>query len=118
MFQGKDLPPIDICQKASAQPREYQNLNIHNRAILWSPLAGSSSHNIRWSPPPRGILKINVDVHLSSDGHWSSGMILRREDGSTVGAATRSHAVSDDAIMGEAMGLNAALDMAERYKAT
>jgi hypothetical protein len=45
-------------------------------------------------------------------------MILRREDGSTVGAATRSHAVSDDAIMGEAMGLNAALDMAERYKAT
>jgi ribonuclease HI len=59
-----------------------------------------------------------VDAHLSSDGCWFSGLLLRRSDGSAVGAATRSHKGSRDAIYGEAMSLNDALDMADRYQVT
>jgi hypothetical protein len=63
-------------------------------------------------------LKINVDAHLRRDGRWSSGLILKRSDGSIVGAATRSHVGSSEATFGEAMGLNDALDMVGRYNAT
>jgi hypothetical protein len=80
-------------------------------------VAVTSGHNISWSPPPRGIQKINVDAHLSSDGHWFSGLLLRRSDGSIVGAATRSHSGSANAVLGEALGLGAAIDMAETYNA-
>jgi hypothetical protein len=59
-----------------------------------------------------------VDVHLSNDGHWFSGVILRRSDGSVVGAATRSHFGSSNAMLGEALGLGDALDMAAKYNAT
>ncbi|PNY07050.1 60S ribosomal protein l23 [Trifolium pratense] len=62
-----------------------------------------------------GILKANVDAHLSSDGHWFSGMVLRRSDGGIVGAATRVHKGSIDVITGEALGLNdVALDWIEK----
>ncbi|MCI25241.1 cytochrome P450, partial [Trifolium medium] len=81
---------------------------------LRSPLTDHSGHNKSWRPPPRGSLKINVDAHLSSDDHWFSGLILRREDGSAVGAATRSHEGTDDAILGESLGLNDVLDWLER----
>ncbi|GAU48068.1 hypothetical protein TSUD_404960 [Trifolium subterraneum] len=40
-----------------------------------------------------GTLKINVDAHLSSDGSWFTGMVLRQLDGSAVGAVTRAHIV-------------------------
>ncbi|MCI24679.1 60S ribosomal protein L23, partial [Trifolium medium] len=59
-----------------------------------------------------------VDAHLSSDGHWFSGLILRRWDRSAVGAATRSHRGSNDVTFGEAMGLNDAIDLVEKYRVT
>jgi hypothetical protein len=47
-----------------------------------------------------------------------SGMILRRWDGSTVGIATRAHPSVIDAIEGEALGLNDAIDMVESHNCT
>ncbi|MCI51190.1 hypothetical protein A2U01_0072434, partial [Trifolium medium] len=47
-----------------------------------------------------------------------SGLILRRPDGSAVRAATQSHEGSEDANFGEAVGLNDALDMDEKYQAS
>ncbi|MCI24473.1 ribonuclease H protein, partial [Trifolium medium] len=86
-------------------------------------------NNKSWSPPPVNFLKLNVDAHLSDDGRWGFGMILRREDGRCVGAATgvckgssnggssglsRSTSPSeDDAAMAEAEGLRAALQLVE-----
>ncbi|PNX63769.1 hypothetical protein L195_g061790, partial [Trifolium pratense] len=57
---------------------------------------------------------INVDAHLSSDGHWSTGLVLRRSDGSAVGSATRVHNGVADVATGEAMGLNDAMDWVEK----
>ncbi|PNX70540.1 hypothetical protein L195_g057495, partial [Trifolium pratense] len=90
IFQNKYIPPIDVCNTALQLLQEFQCFgklpSLPNR-----PFASSSrSNNDRWTPPPRGTLKINVDAHLSSDGHWFSGMLLRWSDGSTFGAATRS----------------------------
>jgi ribonuclease HI len=59
-----------------------------------------------------------VDAHLSSDGHWFSGLLLRRSDGSADGAATRSHWGSLDATFGEAMSLKAALDFVAKFQAS
>ncbi|MCI18753.1 cytochrome P450, partial [Trifolium medium] len=65
-------------------------------------------------PPPRGTLKMNVDAHLSGDDRWFSGLILRRCDGSIVGASTRAHTGIGDAIFGEALGLNEAVCWLEK----
>jgi ribonuclease HI len=81
-------------------------------------MTDQSSHNTSWSPPAKGTLKMNVDAHLSSDGRWFSGLILRRSDGSIVGAATRSHRGTNDAIFGEALGLADAIDMIKNYGIT
>ncbi|WJX62182.1 hypothetical protein P8452_47205 [Trifolium repens] len=43
-------------------------------------------------------------------------MILCRLDGSVIGAAIRLHNGDIDALSGEVMGLNDALDMVDRYK--
>jgi ribonuclease HI len=111
VFQGKDLLAENICNTALNHLTEFQRLNLHVNTFSRAPVAMSSSHNNSWSPPPRGTLKINVDAHLSSDGHWFSGLLLRRSDGSTVGAATRAHFELENANFGEALGLNATLDM-------
>ncbi|PNX93659.1 hypothetical protein L195_g016814 [Trifolium pratense] len=71
-----------------------------------------------WTPPLRGTLKINVDAHLSSDGHWFVGLILRRSNRSVVGAATQAHTRSEDILLGEALGLNDALDWIEKIGAS
>ncbi|GAU15609.1 hypothetical protein TSUD_108680 [Trifolium subterraneum] len=65
----------------------------------------NNGNNISWSPPRRDTLKINVDAHLSSDGRWFTGLVLRRSDGSAVGAVTRAHVASKDVVMGEARAL-------------
>ncbi|PNX67488.1 hypothetical protein L195_g063540, partial [Trifolium pratense] len=59
-------------------------------------------------------MKINVDAHLSSDGHWLTGLVLRRSDGSAIGVATRAYKGTTDVITGEAMGLMDAIDWIER----
>ncbi|MCI75967.1 hypothetical protein A2U01_0097236, partial [Trifolium medium] len=76
----------EVSNKAILQLNEFQQSSIVPSPLHRPNLASSSGHNKCWSPPPRGSLKINVDAHLSSDGHWFSGLILRREDGSAVGA--------------------------------
>ncbi|GAU47065.1 hypothetical protein TSUD_302670 [Trifolium subterraneum] len=115
IFQEKTLPPHEISNRASLHLSEYQNFCIANPPIHRPKSTRSSGHNTSWSPPPRGSLKINVDAHFC-DGHWYSGMILRREDESTVGAITRVHKGSDDSNLGEDMGLNDALDWLEQEK--
>ncbi|GAU41445.1 hypothetical protein TSUD_98410 [Trifolium subterraneum] len=73
VFQEKNLPPNDVSHIAFAQLQEFQSHNIKTQNAIKRTLStGSSSNNTRWNPPPRGILKINVDAHLSSDGHWFS----------------------------------------------
>jgi ribonuclease HI len=118
VFQGKQLPQEDISKLALSHLQEYQKLCAANLVSRSSHVAGRSSNDTSWSPPLGDTLKINVDAHLRRDGRWSSGLILRRSDGSIVGAATRSHAGASEAIFGEAMGLNDALDMAGRYNAS
>ncbi|MCI13244.1 ribonuclease H protein, partial [Trifolium medium] len=108
IFQDKCLPPSEVCSIALAQLHEYQSFganNLPNRPVM----SGRRGNNTSWSPPPRGTLKMNVDAHLSSDGRWFSGLVLRQCDGSTIGATTRAHTGVGDAVFGEALGLNEAL---------
>ncbi|PNX87020.1 ribonuclease H [Trifolium pratense] len=56
-------------------------------------------------------LKLNVDAHLQDDGHWGLGMVLRRDDGRCVGAATRVIKGSNDVGLAETAGLKEALNL-------
>jgi ribonuclease HI len=58
-------------------------------------------------------LKLNVDAHLSSDGRWGFGWILRGRDGRCAGAGTRVCFGSNDADLAEATGLREALQFVE-----
>jgi hypothetical protein len=88
VFQGKQLPQEDVSKRAISHLQEYQKLCAANLASRNLHVVGRSSNDTSWSPPLRDTLKINVDAHLRRDGCWSSGLILRRSDGSIVGAAT------------------------------
>ncbi|MCI66728.1 hypothetical protein A2U01_0087986, partial [Trifolium medium] len=65
--------------------------------------------------PPNGALKLNVDAHPSDDGRWALGMVLRTEEGKCVGAAMKVVRGSHDILEGEALGLNAAIDLAKTF---
>ncbi|GAU37510.1 hypothetical protein TSUD_275620 [Trifolium subterraneum] len=110
IFQEKFFTPIDVYYIALAQLQEYQSLNFDLETPHRAIVIENRSNNISWSPPLRGTLKINVDAHLSSDGHWFAGLLIRRSDGSVVKAATRAHTRSEDVVLGEALGLNNGLD--------
>ncbi|PNX84141.1 hypothetical protein L195_g040194, partial [Trifolium pratense] len=77
IFQEKHLPPQEISSMAFKQLQEYQ-LHGFEQKIRDPHVKSSACRNdTSWSPPLRDILKINVDAHLSSDGHWSTGLVLR-----------------------------------------
>ncbi|MCI39497.1 hypothetical protein A2U01_0060729, partial [Trifolium medium] len=75
-------------------------------------------NNKSWSPPPRNFLKLNVDAHLTDDGHWGFGLLLRRDDGRCVGAATRLCKGSKDVDLAEAKGLHEAITMITELRLT
>jgi ribonuclease HI len=118
VFRNVTLLQVEISNKALLLLHEYQKTCAIKPSPHHShpPASDTNSHNISWNPPTRGTLKINVDAHIS-DGRCFSGMILRRCDGSAVEAATRMHHHVRDALECEALGLNDALDMVERYSA-
>ncbi|PNY07276.1 cytochrome p450 [Trifolium pratense] len=110
VFQEKHLPPQDISSTVFNQLQEYQLHGFEQQIQVPHVKTNGCRNDTSWSPPLRGILKINVDAHLSSDGHWSTGLVLRRSDGSTVRVATRAHKGIADVVTGEAMGLIYVID--------
>jgi hypothetical protein len=118
VFKNQMLPSIDVSNKAMTLLHEYQLTNAIQPSLHRPNQPETSNHNISWNPPSRGVLKINVDAHILHDGRCFSGMILRRWDGSTIGIATRAHPSVTDAIEGEALGLNDAIDMVESHNCT
>ncbi|CAJ2675264.1 unnamed protein product [Trifolium pratense] len=88
VFQQKDIPVLEILEQACANLREYKQLQQKDSTKA-RPKTRQSSNDLNWSPPPANTLKINVDAHFHSDGHWGLGWIVRKRDGSCLGAATR-----------------------------
>ncbi|PNX98065.1 ribonuclease H [Trifolium pratense] len=114
VFQNKDLPPQEISANALKRLHEFKSFE-EQRTPIQKPSHKSCRNNTSWSPPLRGCLKANVDAHLSSDGRWLSGLVLRREDGSAVGSATRMHKGSGEAVLGEALALNDAMEWVAKF---
>jgi ribonuclease HI len=113
-FKGKSLPPIEMVQRASKNLQEYQSYQHARNPV--NPIDPEyHRHNTSWSLPPKDALKLNVDAHSMGDGRWGLGLLLRRDDGSCVGAATRIRKGSTCAILAEAMGLQEALDLVNRW---
>jgi hypothetical protein len=113
-FKGKYIPLIDAMQRAMKVLQDYQ-ANQKSRAMPDPNENENTRNNIPWSLPPKGTLKPNVDAHSLSDGRWGLGLLVRRDDGSTVGAVTRTRMGSDCALLAEAMGLQEAVNLIQQW---
>jgi len=72
--------------------------------------AGSASAQVRWQPPASGRLKCNIDAAFSAHrNHNGIGICLRDEEGVFVLAKTVSYDGVYPIGVGEALGLNIAL---------
>ncbi|GAU28666.1 hypothetical protein TSUD_159480 [Trifolium subterraneum] len=113
VFHNKDTPASEAVERAMKTLSEYHHL-VADRISSSKPPNSIVRNNISWSPPPSNFLKLNVDAHLTSDGRWGFGMLVRRDDGRCVGAATRVCNGDHDADMAEATGLFEALKLVEK----
>ncbi|GAU35403.1 hypothetical protein TSUD_160540 [Trifolium subterraneum] len=109
----KNIPIICVIQQAMVASQEYSKLGRSNPRPSNSSTSGTRGNNNYWIPPTCTAVKFNVDAHPSGDGRWGLGMVIRTEEGKCVGAATRVVRGSEDALDGEALGLQAALDLLE-----
>jgi hypothetical protein len=117
IFRSKDIPATDIIQQAQHSVFEYQQHQRNDTKPKHHSSQSSRHNDSNWIPPPRASLKLNVDAHrLAGDGHWGIGLVLRREDGSCVGAATREAWGLTEAIEAEAMGLSEAIEFLKRFQ--
>ena len=78
----------------------------------------STQPPVRWSRPPNGVLKLNVDgAYVAQTGAAGAGMILRRSDGSIVFSACRALQFCASALDAELQacleGTRFALDMCQ-----
>ncbi|MCH98433.1 ribonuclease H protein, partial [Trifolium medium] len=111
IFQNKNLPVMDVVFQAQDSIIEYQLHFSQNSEHDFRATQMRLNNVENWIPPPRNTLKLNVDAHLIGDGHWGLGLILRKEDGSCVGAATRVARGMVSAVEAEAQGLVEAIDL-------
>ncbi|MCH94630.1 ribonuclease H protein, partial [Trifolium medium] len=109
VFQNKNTPVNEAVDHALRTLHDYHHHTTVARLDSSNSRPSVGRNNKSWSPPPKTFLKLNVDAHLSDDGHWGLGMVLRRDDGRCVGAATKVYHGSNDAAMAEATGLREAL---------
>ncbi|GAU36821.1 hypothetical protein TSUD_320580 [Trifolium subterraneum] len=113
VFQEKNIPIMCVIQQDMAASQEYSNLGGTTPHHSSSSTSGTRGKNNYWIPPTCTAVKLNVDSYPSDDGRWGLGMVMRTEEGKCVGAATRVVRGCEDALEGEALGLQAALDLLE-----
>jgi ribonuclease HI len=109
---------MEILRNAHESLIEYQNQQQQLHSNLVNHATQCRSNNIDgWKHPPQNSMKLNVDAHrLASDGRWGVGLILRLDDGRLVGARTKVVEGFDAAIEAEALGLEAAVEMADLFR--
>jgi ribonuclease HI len=111
IFRNNDIPATDMIQQAQQSILEYKQQQQIDTKPNQRASRSSRNNESDWIPPPRAFLKLNVDAHrLAGDGHWGIWLVLRREDGSCVGAATREVWGLSEVIEAEAMGLYKAVE--------
>ncbi|GAU20573.1 hypothetical protein TSUD_33200 [Trifolium subterraneum] len=116
VFNKKDTPVAEVVERVMKILSEYHTHLIDARP-QHNPLKPSDDCNDKsWSPPPLTYLKLNVDAHLSGDGRWGFGLVLRREYGRCVRAATRVCDGSKDVAMAETTGLREALQFLDQLQ--
>ena len=70
----------------------------------------------KWSPPPEGWAKLNVDGSFShEDGSAGAGMILRGHDGAIIFSACRSLRSCPDPLHAELAGCTEGLGLALQW---
>uniref|UniRef100_A0A803MQJ4 RNase H type-1 domain-containing protein n=1 Tax=Chenopodium quinoa TaxID=63459 RepID=A0A803MQJ4_CHEQI len=74
--------------------------------------AGASAS--RWSCPPHGVIKANVDAHRPHESSAGLGAVFRNAEGSIVLAVTKSVASSTPKCL-EAQAVRFALNLARRF---
>ncbi|MCH99929.1 putative ribonuclease H protein, partial [Trifolium medium] len=70
VFQNKDIPVCETVDRALKLLFEFQHNITVDHIVSSSANLPVDRNNKSWSPLPRNFLKLNVDAHLTDDGHW------------------------------------------------
>ncbi|KAJ1409788.1 hypothetical protein SESBI_22414 [Sesbania bispinosa] len=97
IFEAKET----VVDRLIVQARELvdRNLASHNNCRLTAPNQRQS--DVKWSSPPSGRFKINIDAASGSDGCWGIGLVVRDSEGYVLVAATRHIETLNDATLAE-----------------
>ncbi|KAJ1421956.1 Ribonuclease H-like superfamily [Sesbania bispinosa] len=66
----------------------------------------------KWSTPPIGRYKFNIDAACTTEGSWGIGIVVRDSEGFVLAAATRHIETLNDATLAEAVGIKFAIQLA------
>jgi ribonuclease HI len=113
IFQQKDIPVMVVVNKASQDLLDYTK-QMEKVSTRHEANNSPRSNEIKWSPPPSTVLKINVDAHCKGDGRWGLGWVVRNGDGICLGAAIRI-VQARNALEAEAKGLEEVLRSILRF---
>lgn len=76
------------------------------------------SSAVAWSPPPPGVVKVNVDAHIRNEGGVQFGMVARDDSGKLVATGVRRMAVNWDPCLAEAGAARFGVEIAHRLRLT
>jgi len=124
VFEQKELPEIDIIQRANRSIHEFLKAQLSNASFAantitpntGSPADGRNNNlqtsrtsnansNVKWKKPEAGLVKANCDVSLKVKGKWGVGSIVRNEQGLIMAAATWESNGSTNVLEAEAFGM-------------
>lgn len=106
-FSGKLADPVRTFQLASYFDQEFTSSNASDKARDDHPSVR------KWTAPPLGFLKLNVDANVRGD--WLGfGCVIRDHEGTVMLAASSSTNLRADPTFAEALALRWALGVAKQ----
>ncbi|XP_021736582.1 uncharacterized protein LOC110703144 [Chenopodium quinoa] len=86
LFEGIRSNPIVLAGNLCKWVADYCT---YAKCVFYPHKRVGVKSNSEWIPPPRGVLKLNVDAHVGSAGKAAVGVVGRNEEGTIILTATQ-----------------------------
>lgn len=101
-YENNDIPLQHTIKKALSAVADYKS---SLRQDINNGFNNVQRITLRWTPPPTGWYKMNIDAAGPMDGCWGAGTIIRDSNGKVMAAASMQFSSMDDVELAEAMAL-------------
>lgn len=108
LFEGKLINPRISAAKAESVVEAYKR--VRKAGILHMDQAENQKQQ-KWMPPPRNVLKVNVDAAVSTkDGLAGLGAVMKDSFGKVVAAGVKQVQLKKDASFADAEAVELGLE--------